>query len=65
MQIESYGYTTNDLLVFWDTSIDKAIDMNSELELPQFRILGHRTSECTTNYISGSYACIKGRKSLN
>ena len=62
MQIESFGYNTDDLLFFWDTSSNTSdtIDMGSGLELPQFRILGHRTADCTKNYTSGSYTCIKG-----
>ena len=60
MQIESFGYNTNDVLFFWDTSTNQTIDMGSGLELPQFRILGHRTADCTKKYTSGSYTCIKG-----
>ena len=64
MQIESFGYNTNDVLFFWDTSSNETIDMGSGLELPQFRILGHRTADCTKKYTSGSYTCIKGACSI-
>lgn len=59
MQIESFGYNTNDVLFQWDTSNGYSIDMGSGLELPQFRILGHRTTDCTKTYTSGKYTCIR------
>lgn len=65
MQLESFGYNTNDLLFFWlyqdkFGKPEKAIDMGPGLELPQFRILGYRTADCTKKYTSGNYTCIKG-----
>ena len=69
MQLESFGYNTNDLLFFWlyqdrYGKPEKAIDMGPGLELPQFRILGYRTADCTKKYTSGNYTCIKGKSSF-
>ena len=60
MQLESFGYNTEDLMFFWQKPDNEAIDMGVGLELPQFRILGFRTENCTKTYTSGSYTCIKG-----
>jgi hypothetical protein len=57
MQIESFGYNVNDLLFRWQENTP--IDMGPGLELPQFRILGHRTEDCTKAYTSGKYTCIR------
>ena len=70
MQLESFGYNTNDLLFFWlyqdkFGKPEKAIDMGPGLELPQFRILGYRTADCTKKYTSGNYTCIKGKLRFN
>ena len=61
MQLESFGYNTKDLKFFWNKPINDTIDMGVGLELPQFRILGSRTSDCTKTYTSGNYTCIKGK----
>jgi len=59
MQIESFGYNTNDVKFQWEPA--KAIDMGPGLELPQFRILGHKTGDCTKKYTSGIYTCIRAK----
>lgn len=58
MQIESFGYNTKDVMFRWDQT-GESIDMGTGLELPQFRILGHKTAVCTKTYKSGNYTCIR------
>jgi len=55
MPHESFGYTA-DILHLRPMSIP--IDIDTNLTLPQFRLLSADTSDCSQNYTTGSYPCL-------
>ncbi|XP_077978858.1 glycine receptor subunit alpha-2-like [Glandiceps talaboti] len=57
VQLESYGFTTKDLLFDWKEV--GPVQINEDLELPQFNILGYTTESCTKEYNTGSYTCVE------
>nr|XP_006811837.1 PREDICTED: glycine receptor subunit alpha-3-like [Saccoglossus kowalevskii] len=59
VQCESYGFTTKDLLFKWRDV--EPIQRDSNLQLPQFDIVGTRTLLCTKQYNTGNYTCVEGR----
>lgn len=57
VQLESYGFTTKDLLFEWKE--EAPVQIAGNLELPQFNILGYRTLSCTKQYNTGNYTCVE------
>jgi gamma-aminobutyric acid receptor subunit delta len=60
LEIESYGYTTDDISYFWGEKVDakstphKAVAF-SKFGLPQFRRSGYRVNITTATTSSGDY----------
>ncbi|XP_002736450.2 glycine receptor subunit alpha-2-like [Saccoglossus kowalevskii] len=57
MTMESYGYTTDDLLFLWDEP--DPVQMEDNLTLPQYVIQKTTTENCTKSYITGSFTCLQ------
>ncbi|XP_038652017.1 glycine receptor subunit alphaZ1 isoform X1 [Scyliorhinus canicula] len=59
MQLESFGYTMNDLIFQWD---DKAVQIADGLTLPQFILKEEKDlKDCTKHYNTGKFTCIEAR----
>ncbi|XP_077990088.1 glycine receptor subunit alpha-3-like [Glandiceps talaboti] len=59
MQMESYGYTTKDLVFKWSDT--NPVQSEEDLKLPQFQINGYKTESCTKEYSTGAFTCILAR----
>ncbi|XP_055701409.1 gamma-aminobutyric acid receptor subunit beta isoform X1 [Phlebotomus papatasi] len=55
IEIESFGYTMRDIRYFWRDGLN-SVGMSSEVELPQFRVLGHRQRATEINLTTGNYS---------
>ncbi|KAM7358103.1 resistant to dieldrin isoform 7-T11 [Cochliomyia hominivorax] len=55
IEIESFGYTMRDIRYFWRDGLS-SVGMSSEVELPQFRVLGHRQRATEINLTTGNYS---------
>ncbi|XP_065092246.1 gamma-aminobutyric acid receptor subunit beta isoform X5 [Ochlerotatus camptorhynchus] len=55
IEIESFGYTMRDIRYFWKDGLS-SVGMSSEVELPQFRVLGHRQRATEINLTTGNYS---------
>ncbi|XP_043559182.1 glycine receptor subunit alphaZ1 isoform X4 [Chiloscyllium punctatum] len=59
MQLESFGYTMNDLIFQWD---EKAVQVADGLTLPQFILQEEKDlRDCTKHYNTGKFTCIEAR----
>lgn len=47
------GYTMRDIRYFWRDGLS-SVGMSSEVELPQFRVLGHRQRATEINLTTGT-----------
>ncbi|CAD5114938.1 DgyrCDS3969 [Dimorphilus gyrociliatus] len=56
LQMESYAHTTDTLLFEWNNP--DPIEINEELELPQFELTDYKLSTCTRRYITGNFSCL-------
>ncbi|XP_064637928.1 glycine receptor subunit alpha-2-like [Lineus longissimus] len=59
MKLESYGYTTKEVMFDWTSKTPVVV--NEEVELPEFEI-GRKIidlSNCTVSYNTGSYSCLQ------
>ncbi|KAG7265817.1 hypothetical protein CRUP_004271, partial [Coryphaenoides rupestris] len=54
LEIESYGYTTDDIVFFWQGG-DSAVTGVDKLELPQFSIVDIRLVSREVRFTTGSY----------
>ncbi|CAL8402059.1 unnamed protein product [Boreogadus saida] len=54
LEIESYGYTTDDIVFFWQGG-DSAVTGVDKLELPQFSIVALRLVSREVRFTTGSY----------
>ncbi|CAN0418618.1 unnamed protein product [Lampetra planeri] len=55
--LESYGYTTADLLFQWVPG--QAVELAKDLSLPQFTLSSNiKLSTCNKYYVKGNYSCI-------
>lgn len=52
VEIESYGYTVSDVVMFWR---EKSVVGVDTAELPQFTIVGHETNDRIENLATGVY----------
>ncbi|CAH1777908.1 unnamed protein product [Owenia fusiformis] len=57
MKMESYGYTSDQINIRWTPK--NAVQVNEELELPQFTFEDYTTGTCESSYITGKYSCIQ------
>lgn len=54
IEIESYGYNTRDIDYRWEKG-NESVSLDTKIELPQFKILGHRMGHELQNLSSGDY----------
>ncbi|XP_051276661.1 glycine receptor subunit alphaZ1 isoform X3 [Dicentrarchus labrax] len=60
MQLESFGYTMNDLIFEWDEK--GAVQVADGLTLPQFLLKEEKDlRHCTKHYNTGKFTCIEAR----
>ncbi|XP_020668700.1 glycine receptor subunit alpha-1 isoform X2 [Pogona vitticeps] len=60
MQLESFGYTMNDLIFKWQKS--GAVQVADDLTLPQFILKEEKDlRDCTKKYNTGMFTCIEAR----
>ncbi|CAH0596823.1 unnamed protein product [Chrysodeixis includens] len=52
IEIESFGYTMTDILYVWKDGAS-SVGMSSEVQLPQFRVLGHRQRATVVTLTTG------------
>lgn len=50
--IPGVGYTMSDIRYFWRDGLS-SVGMSSEVELPQFRVLGHKQKSTEINLTTG------------
>ncbi|KAJ8709915.1 hypothetical protein PYW07_009281 [Mythimna separata] len=55
IEIESFGYTMTDILYVWKDGAS-SVGMSSEVQLPQFRVLGHRQRATVITLSTGNYS---------
>ncbi|XP_006007588.1 gamma-aminobutyric acid receptor subunit beta-4 isoform X1 [Latimeria chalumnae] len=55
LEIESYGYTTDDIVFFWQGGEKAAVTGVDQLELPQFSIVEQRLVSRKVAFTTGSY----------
>ncbi|XP_069686228.1 gamma-aminobutyric acid receptor subunit beta isoform X10 [Periplaneta americana] len=55
IEIESFGYTMRDIRYKWHDGT-KSVGISSEVQLPQFRVLGHRQRATEINLSTGNYS---------
>ncbi|XP_041360161.1 glycine receptor subunit alpha-3-like isoform X2 [Gigantopelta aegis] len=55
MILESYGYSTKNVLFKWH---DEPVIKRDDLSLPQFELREWLSNDCTKTYVSGNYTCI-------
>ncbi|KAK2168692.1 hypothetical protein LSH36_15g18025 [Paralvinella palmiformis] len=56
IELESYGYTTKDLIFEWNTEKDP-VQVSDWLEMPEFTLTNVSTGDCTLDYVTGSFTC--------
>nr|AWJ68188.1 putative GABA receptor 6 [Hirudo verbana] len=54
MMFESFGYTMDTLYFTW---LDNPVDIEKNLEMPQFSLQGHYKKDCSQNYTAGAFPC--------
>lgn len=57
------GYTMRDIRYFWRDGLS-SVGMSNEVELPQFRVLGHRQRATEINLTTGIDHKTKQKKTL-
>ncbi|XP_071043418.1 gamma-aminobutyric acid receptor subunit beta [Parasteatoda tepidariorum] len=55
VEVESFGYTMADITYFWLQGL-KSVGMSGDVELPQFKVLGHRQSSKEVSLTTGNYS---------
>ncbi|XP_020711021.1 gamma-aminobutyric acid receptor subunit beta isoform X7 [Athalia rosae] len=55
IEIESFGYTMRDIRYKWNAGL-QSVGISNEVELPQFRVLGHRQRQTTIHLSTGNYS---------
>ncbi|XP_070533084.1 glycine receptor subunit alphaZ1-like [Ptychodera flava] len=65
IDLESFSYTTEDLVLHWAPVDDimNALEVSDELKLPQFELTGAQVirSECVRRYSTGNFSCLLAR----
>ncbi|XP_070169995.1 gamma-aminobutyric acid receptor subunit beta isoform X5 [Polyergus mexicanus] len=54
IEIESFGYTMRDIRYKWNAGL-QSVGISNEVELPQFRVLGHRQRQTTIHLSTVGY----------
>ncbi|XP_071951847.1 glycine receptor subunit alpha-2-like isoform X2 [Antedon mediterranea] len=62
-QLESYGYTTKDMIFTWRDN--DPVDVSSDVELPTFSIVRIEKHPCNKVYSTGTYTCLEAIFYLN
>ena len=60
LEMESYAYKTSDIVFIWDSELPP-VDISPGLKLPQHRMRGHFTEDCSKQYSTGRFTCLSGR----
>ena len=55
----SVSHTTEDLVFEWLPEDDTPLVVDEGIELPQLELIQNFTSDCTTNYSTGSFTCLE------
>ncbi|XP_053623571.1 gamma-aminobutyric acid receptor subunit beta-like isoform X4 [Plodia interpunctella] len=55
IEIESFGYTMRDIRYHWKDGLS-SVGMSNEVQLPQFRVLGHRQRATVVTLSTGNYS---------
>ncbi|CAG4955593.1 unnamed protein product [Colias eurytheme] len=55
IEIESFGYTMRDIRYHWKDGL-ASVGMSNEVQLPQFRVLGHRQRATVVTLTTGNYS---------
>ena len=58
-KIVSVSHTTEDLVFEWLPEDDTPLVVDEGIELPQLELIQNFTSDCTTNYSTGSFTCLE------
>lgn len=58
------GYTMRDIRYFWRDGLS-SVGMSNEVELPQFRVLGHRQRATEINLTTGIHTKKKNEKKIS
>ncbi|CAG5108058.1 Oidioi.mRNA.OKI2018_I69.chr1.g3616.t2.cds [Oikopleura dioica] len=61
LRAESFGYNTNDVQFHWTDTQTPPLDLQDDLQMPQFKLVGHQTAVCDKVYTSGTYTCIEAK----
>ena len=54
LKIETFGFTTDDLHLRWEDT-DNPVQINDDLELPEFKLSKHTVHNCTLEYVTGEF----------
>ncbi|KAI1289887.1 Glutamate-gated chloride channel [Halotydeus destructor] len=57
IQMASYGYTTEDVVLLWKE--ENPVQITKTLHLPRFTLTNKRTEYCTSRTNTGEYSCIR------
>ncbi|XP_077865204.1 glycine receptor subunit alphaZ1-like [Saccoglossus kowalevskii] len=58
MAMESFGYTSDQLIFIWRNDMAKAVQVDDTLTLPQFELYHTNTKRCDKVYWTGNFTCI-------
>ncbi|XP_076468213.1 glycine receptor subunit alpha-4-like [Babylonia areolata] len=60
LKIGSFGFDSDKLMLEWSTD-DNPVDVNTEIELPQFQVVGYESRACETKDVSriGNHSCLE------
>ncbi|XP_078614453.1 glycine receptor subunit alpha-3-like [Branchiostoma floridae x Branchiostoma japonicum] len=57
IQMESYGYTTDDLSLEW--AEPEPLEINSNIRLPEYDLGDWKSFQCDVKYLTGTFSCVK------
>ncbi|KAF2353388.1 Neurotransmitter-gated ion-channel [Trinorchestia longiramus] len=58
LQIESLSHTVEDLIFDWEQE-NVALDVDKNIQLPQFDLTAYTTADCTQLYSTGNFTCLE------
>ena len=53
LDVVTDSYETSDMLLEWED--DDPVDLDPDLQLPQFRLVEHKTAQCVKRYKTGRW----------
>jgi len=59
LSMESLSHTTDDLIFKWLAPEDTPLVVDEGIELPQLELIANYTTDCTTNYSTGTFTCLE------